>query len=310
MKDATNVEMACSKARQLIRKRKHVEAISLLSSLTATGSNQPKVLETLAVAHSMAGEFEFAAEALENALRISPDRTSASVNLGAVYNRLGRHDDAIDRLNQAVKMDWKCVEAFYNLGIAHRKKKNYNAAKMMFQEAVRLRPEMVDAWLQLGSVFLDTSNAQLAASWFRKVLTRKPDHEKARKGLRAAEAQLRKTNAARIGTLTAVASDPQNAPPINRLKKLSLQDRSTIQSSSMEIEQATNLLLEWFQTESDSLLHNMRRQIVRGLRPDRNTEEFCATLSSQLEIQVQKAKQLDQAVARMREYHQRYVEEN
>lgn len=311
MSRATDAETAFSKARRLVRSGDYSTAVELLTKLIDAGHNEPKVLETLAVAHSLLGEFELAAETLETSLSQAPDRTSTNVNLGAVYNRLGRHDDAIDRLNQAVKSDWKCVEAYYNLGIAHRKKKSFNDAKMMFQEAVRLRPEMVDAWLQLGVVFLETSNAQLAASSFRKVLSRKPDHEKARKGLRTAESQLRKTNDKVKEALQAVSvSQSPEQPPVNRLKKLSLQDQSTIQSSSQEIEQAIQKLLDWFQAESDSLLHRLRKQIARGIRQNQDTTEFCATLTSQLKLQSEKASRIHTAVGRLRDYHERYVQES
>ena len=308
--DSTDAEAAYSKSRQLIRQRKYTEAVTLLTRLASVGFSRSKVLETLAVAHSMLGEFELAAEALEQVLKISPERTSASVNLGAVYNRLKRHDDALVQLNHALKTNWKCVEAYYNLGIAYRKKKNYGDARMMFQEAVRLRPEMTDGWLQLGTVLLETSNAQLAASSFRKVLARKPDHEKARSGLRAAETLLRKAAGTTTGSPKPVDLAAQPTPPVNRPKKLSLQDRSTIQSSGMEIEQAINHLLEWFQTESDALLHGIRRQISGGIRPGKSITDFCANLSSELENQSKKASQLDRTVGWIREYHQRYVDGN
>lgn len=253
----------------------------------------------------MLGEFELAAETLETTLSKAPDRTSTNVNLGAIYNRLGRHDDAIDRLNQAVKADWRCVEAYYNLGVAYSKKKNHTDAKMMFQEAARLRPEMVDAWLQLGTVFLETSNPQLAASSFRKVLSRKPDHEKARRGLRTAESQLKKAgDKARVAQLVATAP-----PPVNCRTTLSLQDQSTIQSSSQEIEQTIDQLLEWFRTKSDLLLHRLRKQISNGIRRNQETTDFCKSFASELKVQSEQAAKLDAAIGRLRDYHERYVQE-
>lgn len=312
MEQSLKPDAVFSKARELIRKRDYQKAISLLTALTSNGHDQPKVLETLAVAHSMQGEHELASDTLEAALRKSPGRKSTLVNLGAVSNRLRNYDTAVDYLHQAIKADWRCAEAYFNLGISYSGMKNYTEAKSMFQEAIRLQPEMVDAWLNLAVVFLETSNAQLAASWFRKVLERKPDHAKARKGLRVAESQLKQ----QCDPLHAFSDAPaeqtaQPAPPApNAIRNISLLDRSAIQSSGFEIAQEIERVLEWFQNESDSLLHEIRKQVSSGIRKNHQTRKFMSEYSSQLDSQIERTDRLDESVQRMREYCQRYVQEN
>jgi len=316
MARSTDPDTAFAQARKYIRGGKHAKAIALLTALSRHGYDQPKVLETLAVAHSMSGEYEVAVDSLEAAIVQSPDRTSAYVNLGAVYNRLGQYDRAIDRLNQAIRIDWRCVEAYYNLGISYRRMKDYGQAKAMFQEAIRLRPDMLDAWHNLATVFLETSNAPMAASWFRKVLKQKPDHAKAKKGLRAAEARLQELDRSPErsagdghGPPATDKAEPSQVPVSRPLKTLSYQDRITIRSCGMEIEQATGRLLEWFLTDGESLLQGLRRQLSSGIKRNKATFQFCDEMRSGSEAESVMAAKLEQAVVKLDDYQNRYLQD-
>lgn len=310
MSRTVDADTAFTQARKFIREGKSSEAIKLLTALKQQGYDKPKVLETLAVAHSMLGEYEMAVETLEAAIVKSPGRASSYVNLGAVYNRLGQYDLAIERLDQATRIDWRCVEAYYNLGISYRNLKDYSQAKAMFQEAIRLRPEMVDAWHNLAAVFLETSNAQLAASWFRKVLKQKPDHAKAKKGLRAAEAQLNQLDNPLAQIEAAPADNEESVLSVANtqpMKKLSHQDRVTIKSSGMEIEQETARLLEWFQTHGDALLHGLRRQLSIGIQRKKSSVDFCHELQAGMTAESSQAEKLDDAINRLSEFQDRYL---
>ncbi|MBI1310743.1 tetratricopeptide repeat protein [bacterium] len=279
MSDTQTAQQVFARARQCLKKGDLDQAIRLLSVLEHEGHNAPKVLEALAVAQSLTGEHEVAIETLERCLQKQPDRISTLVNLGAVCNRMHDYRRAIEWLNQAIRIDWRSTEAYYNLGVAWLKLKDFGQAKQMLQEAIRLQPDMIEAWYNLGLVFQKSGNVQLAASWYRKVLAEKPRHEKARRGLKEAEACLEEIHSPasfldRLG--------PQEAESIAADRRpLTHHDLESLRSCGLEIGEAAKQLGEWFDAPAESLVRQVRRQIT-SIRASKACFDFRNDLAIEL----------------------------
>ncbi len=281
MSDTQTPQQLFSRARQCLKKGDHHQAIRLLSVLDSQGHDSPGVLETLAVAQSLAGEHESAIETLERCLRKEPDRISTLVNLGAVCNRRHDYRRAIEWLNKAIRIDWRSAESYYNLGVAWLKLKDFGQAKQMLQEAIRLQPAMIEAWYNLGVVFQKSGNHQLAASWFRKVLSEKPKHEKARRSLHDAEARMEE---ARDPAVFLDRLGPQSVEGLETdsgRRPRSYYDIESLRSCGLEIGEAASSLGDWFETPADSLVRQLRRQIA-SIRPTTAFLDFRRNLTTEL----------------------------
>ncbi|MDB5387440.1 MAG: Tetratricopeptide 2 repeat protein [Planctomycetaceae bacterium] len=174
-------------AKQHLKHREFDQAIDLFQQARQIDDDQPEMHEALAATYVMAGNLDLAIEHLVLVTRLSPRRTTAFVNLGALYNRQENYQKAIEMCRKAISIDRKSADGYYNLGIAHRKLKQMALAVPAYREAIRLNPQMAVAYQNLGNVFTDMGNFREAIVHFKQALVIDPNFEKAQVGLERAE---------------------------------------------------------------------------------------------------------------------------
>jgi tetratricopeptide (TPR) repeat protein len=174
--------------RELIRKQKYAEAISLLQKVHEQDPKDEDALELLGIASFLGKQFECARDAFEELTQLNSGHTQAWVNLGAVLNRMGEHKKAADSLRRAIQKDRKCAEGYYNLGIAQRGLGLNTMAISAYKEAIKIKPDLIEAHLNLGNIYVDMKNLGLALQCFQTALRHDPTSKKAKSSLEKAQA--------------------------------------------------------------------------------------------------------------------------
>jgi Flp pilus assembly protein TadD len=132
---------------------------------------------------SAAGDFPKAAEALERAVRESPEYAEAHVNLGAQYVRIGRFPEAMAELHRAMEIAGPNPVLLCNLASAQARVGQPAEAIESVRWALRLDSGMVQAHLILGALLANDPRTraeaivhlELAADEYesaRRILTR------------------------------------------------------------------------------------------------------------------------------------------
>jgi len=169
------------------------------------------------------GDYEEAALAYEQALRLSPDHPGATANLATCYLRqrtvlkardlltsyLGRHpgdpaarlvlarvwlrqgdlDKAAEALREVVRVKPDVLLAQYNLGFIAYRSRHYDEAEEHLRAALALQPDHVESYYTLGLTLLASARVDEAIASFEKVLALEPKHVGAHFNLAAAYAR-------------------------------------------------------------------------------------------------------------------------
>ena len=117
---------------------------------------------------------------ISHSLALNPANARAHQNLGNAYQALGRHGEAAACFERAITLAPDLVEAHYNLGIARRDLGQRVAAADCFREVLRLNPGSADAHYCLGHLHADEDRVAEAATSFRSALALRPDFAEAR----------------------------------------------------------------------------------------------------------------------------------
>jgi len=112
---------------------------------------------------SASGYFNKAAEALERAVRESPEYAEAHVNLGAQYVRIGRFSEALTELQRAMEIAGPSPVLLCNLASAQARVGQPREAVASVRWALRLDNGMVQAHLILGALLANDPNTRAEA---------------------------------------------------------------------------------------------------------------------------------------------------
>jgi tetratricopeptide (TPR) repeat protein len=118
-----------------------------------------------------------------HAIALTPNFTTAKINLGSLYVNLGRADEAVTLLEGAVGENPFYPQAFYNLAAAYKKVGRNHEALESYEKAVDLQPAFVAARINLGILYAESNKIDLAIEQFMQVLKFDPDNARARSAL-------------------------------------------------------------------------------------------------------------------------------
>jgi cytochrome c-type biogenesis protein CcmH/NrfG len=127
--------------------------------------------EYLAAVRSLEqNDFDKAAIALKQAIRLFPDYYDALDRLGSEYVRRRDFNTALPHLEQAIAVNKDAWSSYYYLGVARLELKQVNEAVEALRKAVDLNPNSINANMRLGMI-LATNKATYdeAIKAFRKV---------------------------------------------------------------------------------------------------------------------------------------------
>ena len=103
------------------------------------------------IAHYRAGQFFFAADDFNEAIRENPNQVSGYVNRGITRVRLGELNAAIEDYNRAVQLAPGDPEIYFARGNALVAAGQYGPAVDDFTRAVELSPQFAKAWFNRGT---------------------------------------------------------------------------------------------------------------------------------------------------------------
>lgn len=133
--------------------------------------------------HSERSNYEKAARALEQAIRISPDFVEARTNLGVQYIRLGNPQGAAAQMQEAAAIDPDSDAVWSNLAVALLMLERSDEAEAAARKALALSPNQPKAQYLLGSALLARpGSAAEGMQWLKRAA---PEFPPARATLQA-----------------------------------------------------------------------------------------------------------------------------
>jgi tetratricopeptide (TPR) repeat protein len=181
------LEALCNKAQQMLKQGQYQEARQIYQQALGYRSDSPEIHYGIATACFLVGDLHSAVYHFKEVIRIDPVRTGAYINLGAVYNRLEQYDDALATLRRGIQLDANRSEGYYNLGLVYKQLGQLDMAVNAYREAFRLNPRMYDAHFNLGNIFMEKGNLKQAIVHYSYALDIRPNWEKGRRALEAAQ---------------------------------------------------------------------------------------------------------------------------
>ena len=103
------------------------------------------------IAHYRAGQYFFAADDFNDAVRQSPNSVAAYVNRGITRVRLGEFNAAIEDYNRAIQLAPGDPDVYFARGNALVSAGQYQPAVDDFTRAVELSPQSAKAWFNRGT---------------------------------------------------------------------------------------------------------------------------------------------------------------
>jgi tetratricopeptide (TPR) repeat protein len=122
------------------------------------------------------GDFERAAAAFREALKINPASDSAHYNLALALVRLHQPAEAVEHLKAVVSSNPNSAIARYNLGILLEQQGRFSEAVEEFQAVARLKPDDAAVQVHLVYNYLRLGNSDDAVRLADDTLTRFPDN--------------------------------------------------------------------------------------------------------------------------------------
>ena len=224
---------------------------------------------------------------------LQPQEARHFTNLGALYTKMNEYAKAVDVLRKAIQKDKRAAEAYFNLGIAQRNLKQSQMAISAYREATRLNPKLVEGFQNLANLYVDTGNFPMAIINFKKALELQPDFEKARVGLKRAEAAANasKQDVNPFGRLVNTESKQLNSN-ISVLRELSdaerYDDRHEVKHIAEEIERLSKGCLEFLKQKLEPAIIELQRTMAEGNQAQVSladvSEEFHAAANQWAEL--------------------------
>jgi Flp pilus assembly protein TadD len=156
--------------------------------------------------------FEEAAQAYRQALKVKPDLAEAHYGLGLTLARLERYQDAVNSFKAALhhKPGWS--KALKDLGVTYLKLKRWPEAEKAFKTALTHQPQDAEAYYDLGVALGKQGKHKEARDAFEKALRLKPDYVQALDNLGMANIKLNRWTEAKSSFEKALglkADDPE-----------------------------------------------------------------------------------------------------
>lgn len=151
-------------------------------------SGYADIYNNLGLIYSEKGLLERAAQCFEQALKLNPKYTGASLNLVIIYNEMKRSNDAervFTNAAEIVKSEAPAVDPFIQgklanehgkLGDTYYELGRYQEALEEYQKALRLRPDLVDILTKTGITLRDKGSFSEAVRYFERAKAVNPHY--------------------------------------------------------------------------------------------------------------------------------------
>ena len=126
--------------------------------------------------YDSAGDYEKAIKAAEKIVELNPKSELAVYNLAIMYQKLEKPKQAIETLKKALIINPNYDLAYYNIGLNYFKLENYKEAVDAFKKFIEITPDNADAWYNIGVGYMQLKNFEAALEPLRKSLELRPDY--------------------------------------------------------------------------------------------------------------------------------------
>jgi Tfp pilus assembly protein PilF len=130
------------------------EAEQLLDRILSAAPNADSALHLKGILLFRRNRHEAAAELIERALRIAPDKAAFHRNLCPIYERIGRYDDALRVGCRALDMNQYDLQTLYNLALVHYRRLELDDSIACARRALALDPSAPGPHFQLAETLL------------------------------------------------------------------------------------------------------------------------------------------------------------
>jgi tetratricopeptide (TPR) repeat protein len=160
----------------LLREHQYEPAAAAYREALRLDPDIPEAWAGLALLFEQQGRHEEASAAYREVARLKPDDAVAWYNLGVVHRKLGQHARATFAYREAIRLDAKMAEAWHGLGLAHAGQGQRDDAIAAQRQAVQIRADFAAAWLSLASLYEHAEEDAEAVAAYREALRARPDH--------------------------------------------------------------------------------------------------------------------------------------
>jgi tetratricopeptide (TPR) repeat protein len=165
----------------LLQHAKVAPAIQVFRAAVADSPGSWKLRTGLGSAYYLAGDYENAAEALLEAVKLKPDASAAWFLLGEAYESAARSQQAVETafasyLRSAPQDPW----AYYHYGAIlyertqARGGSDYQEAVLNLNQALRLNPKFAQAYLELGLIAMAEGKTEQSVAALEKAVRLEP----------------------------------------------------------------------------------------------------------------------------------------
>ncbi|HEY6970042.1 MAG TPA: protein kinase [Candidatus Angelobacter sp.] len=116
-----------------------------------------------------------ARQACSRSVEIDGSSADGEICLGMLFNKTGEYDKAAQHLEQAAKIDPTRQEAYRELGFVYQRLKRLDDAEAVFKKAIALRPQYWAGYKSLGRFYYDQGRYDDAVEQYKHVIALAPD---------------------------------------------------------------------------------------------------------------------------------------
>ena len=128
----------------------------------------------LGIKHALAGRFDEAIRAFDEAIFYYPDNADAHFSLGHIHYDLGRWGEAAEAFGRAAALAPRDVEAFNYLGASYFKLGRYEKAVEAYKSAVLIKPDSADVRYNIANAFFRLGRYEPAVLYYKEVTYLRP----------------------------------------------------------------------------------------------------------------------------------------
>lgn len=166
---ANDAQAVFNQALQLFRAGRGVEALAVIDSAIASGTQDPALHNLKGLIAGELGRNSEAEKSFADVIRLSPKSAMGYNNLGVLLSKLGRHQEAADAFREAHAREPQNFNALLGLGTSLAALKKYAEAATFLERAWNLRPGDFQAGYEWAHVLLESKRPAEAGKVLSKL---------------------------------------------------------------------------------------------------------------------------------------------
>jgi tetratricopeptide (TPR) repeat protein len=219
IKEQTSKE-TFSKAYDLVRSGKYIEAEPLLCKLLDRHPDHPDVLHLMGLVFLETYRLDDSVHAFKSAVENCPDQARYHYHYGLSLIRKNDIDNAISSFNTALALDGDFQDARYNLAKALKDQGDLEKSATIYEQLLEKEPLHADALYNLANLRYEMDMLSESENLFRQLLSKNPKHLNARTNYALIQSRTGRTEEAIRILEKTLSIDPNHKSARQLLQKL------------------------------------------------------------------------------------------